>query len=60
MAMVGLATTVGIIPTTLTAQGTGTGRIPPCVDVFSVVCPSSWGDCCYVSSADFNCVQRIC
>jgi hypothetical protein len=31
-----------------------------CVLVFSVRCPWTWGDCCYVSSADFNCIQKIC
>jgi len=31
-----------------------------CVNVLSVRCPYQWGDCCYVSSADFNCAQIIC
>lgn len=33
---------------------------PDCVDVFSVRCHWTWGDCCYVSSQAFSCVQRIC
>jgi hypothetical protein len=46
---------LGIISKSAIAQGEA-----GCVDVFSVRCPSRWGDCCYVSSQAFSCVQRIC
>jgi hypothetical protein len=56
-----------VVVVTILAAGSSIGvsaqyQIAPadCVDVFSVRCPSTMGDCCVVRSGDFSCVQRIC